>query len=269
MKINFKALGQVVAKTSKRFGPAVAIVVGAVTTAYGSYKMAQAIPVAKQHISEKKAELGKEKLTVKETVEACGKDILGPAAMMVGGAAGVAGGLCGYEKAVGTLTNAVGVANAFITEQENAIVQAVGPERAKEIQQEVVKNVTEATNPKNDISSIGIATTQYPDELFLEPFTGRWLMASETWLEKCALAVYKNAVKSAFSEPIMVSSLYDTWTAGGSGATDSVLGDYIGWTVDTVNNCNPIDISFAPKRMSDGRMYKEITYSTPAKFIGM
>lgn len=269
MKVNFRALGKALVKSSKRIGPAVAVALGSVLTAYGAYKVGEAMPTAKQHIADKKAELGREKLTIKETYQACAKDLAKPVVTTAAGIASVAGGVFGYETTVGNLTKAVGVATAVISEQESAISQVVGPEKAQEIQQTALKNVVEPANPKTtDISHIGIAMTQYPDELFLEPFSGRWLMASEKWLTTCELAVYKKAVRSAFSDPIMLNDLYNSWTSGGSGATESVYGDYLGWPISNVDECNPIDISFTPKRMSDGRLYKEIAYSTPAKFIG-
>lgn len=140
-------------------------VVGLLTTVVLAVK---ATPKAEKHIEEKKKELNKEKLTVKETVQACGKDYIPAVASgVLSTAAVITGTVVGEKRAAGLLTMYT-ISEKALDEYKDIVIDTVSKKTKDEIDSKVAeKHVNE------DISS--------GKQMYIMPATGGvWFRDSAT-----------------------------------------------------------------------------------------
>lgn len=260
MKINFKQIGKSIGKFGKRIAPAVSITVGVGCTAYAAYKTAKVIPVAKIHIEQKKAELGVEKLPVKETVKACYKDFREPFIFGTAGVTAVVAGVFDYERTIKDLGATVSVASALLSEQGKEMQKTLGEAKANDIQQKAISNVAhEGGNGARIITPGGT-------DIFIEEATGREYITSEAWVRECFSRYMDEFVDNPDDRPPL-STFYDM-LAPNVRKSGAPIGDYLTFPYDRGKSTatNRVDLYFEPSETVDGKAAFMWRYSRPMEY---
>ncbi|MBO7386977.1 MAG: hypothetical protein J6Y02_11785 [Pseudobutyrivibrio sp.] len=141
-KSNWKDLWNSVKTGISDHAPAILIGLGAASFIGMTILAVKETPKALEHIEAKKKELGKDKLTFKETVQACGKDYI-PAIVtgVVATGASVGAAICAereHKVAAGALS-ALAMSEKTIDELRDAAKDVVGKTKASEIEEKVAE----------------------------------------------------------------------------------------------------------------------------------
>lgn len=258
MKLNFKQISKSITKFGKRIAPAASIIVGVGCTAMAAYKTAQAIPVAKQHIAEKKEELQKDKLTIVETVKACGQDFTEPFIFGVTGVAAVSAGVFDYEKTIKDLGATVGAASALLNEQAKEMRKAIGDNKVNEIQQNAINNVSP------DLKGTGARIpTPGGVDIFIEDATGREFLSSEAWIRDSFAYFMDDFVDNPDDRPSL--NMFYEYLAPNCKKACTPLGNYLTFPYDRDRPAkyNRVTLNFEPTETVDGKAAFKWKYSQP------
>lgn len=151
IKIFLKSGGQWIAKHS----PTILTVVGSGGVVTSTVLAVKATPRAMKRIEAKKKELGKDKLTVKETIKTCWKEYIPTAGVAVGTICCFAGINAIHLKHQAALAGLYSIAeqglmakDRELTALKDEVAKAVGEDKAKEIQE---KARDSSNDKKNDI----------------------------------------------------------------------------------------------------------------------
>lgn len=152
IKIFLQSSGKWIAKHS----PTILTVVGSGGVITSTVMAVRATPRAMKKLEAKKKELGKDKLTVKETIQTCWKDYIPTAGVAVGTICCFAGVNAIHLKHQAALAGLYSIAEQGLLAKDRELsaikdemVKAVGEDKAKEIQEKVQEKKNDR---KNDIS---------------------------------------------------------------------------------------------------------------------
>lgn len=207
-------------------GVGVAGMAGAVGTAI------KATPKAEKLIGEKKEELGKDELTVKETVEATWKCYIPTAVLMILATACVVGSTNINEKRKNALTAALTLAQSSIQEFKDAAKEVVGEEKAAEISEKARDN--KIKNPTGSVPQVVVINGD--GQLFFDPTTNAKFPSTVNKLKSVVNDLNKEM------RDVCVITLNEFYTATGRGPTKGV-GDGFGWDI---NRNGYLDLEFEP-----------------------
>ena len=201
----------------------------------------KATPKAVKHIEEKKKELGKEKLTFKETIRACGKDYI-PAVIsgVVATGASIGAAVCAekeHKVAAGALT-ALTMSEKTIDDLREATKEVVGKTKAADIDAKVAEK-----RVQNDIrTGVNNYPALEPGQMwFRDEFTGQSFIARPGAVDKAIAIVNENgAYGDCF---ITVPDLIDEYQQveiGNRLITPNM--EYLGWGHKIKWHPNPVNI---------------------------
>lgn len=207
-KINMKDLWKGLKTGVSNHAPAILIGASAAAFITTTIFAVKATPKAMKHIEDKKKELGKEKLTVKETVQACWKDYI-PAVVsgVVATGASIGGAVCAekeHKVAAGALT-ALTMSEKTIEDMRDAAKEVVGKTKASDIEAKVAEK-----HIQEDIQS-GVNTypALEPGQLwFRDSFTGQSFVTKHEKLETAFAHASETAAYDMF---VSVSDLFDNF----------------------------------------------------------
>lgn len=101
-------------------------------------------------VEEKKEELGKDELTVKETVQTCWKQYVAPVTLSLLSAGCVVGGTYISNKRYAQLTTAYGLSTEALREYRDKVREKLGEKKEKEIREEIADDRMQATPVPDD-----------------------------------------------------------------------------------------------------------------------
>ena len=242
MKVNFKDVFKTVKTTVSDHAPALLIGASAAAFIATTIFAVKATPKAMEHIAKKKEELGKDKLTVKETIQACGKDYI-PAIVsgVVAAGASVGAAVCSekeHKVAAGALT-ALTMSEKTIEDMRDAAKEVVGKTKASDIEAKVAEK-----HVQEDIKS-GVNTypALEPGQLwFRDSFTGQSFITKH---EKLEMAFAQANETAAYDMFVSVSDLFDNFQQIEIGNRVVIPDmDNIGW-------CGKIGFHLVPRNVYD------------------
>lgn len=211
---------------------------GFITTVIFAVK---ATPKAVEHIEEKEKELGKDKLTVKETVQACGKDYI-PAIVsgVVATGASIGAAVCAekeHKVAAGALT-ALTMSEKTIDDIREATKEVVGKTKASDIE----AKVTEKHVQQDIQNGVNTYPTLEPGQMwFRDEFTGQSFVARPGDIDKAVALAEKTA--SLDDGWISVQALFDEFQQVEVGhRLISPNADHLGWFDNVSWHPSPINI---------------------------
>lgn len=140
MKFNIKKALFKMGKSAVKHGPEILIAVGISGFVAAVGLTAKAAPKAQQEIEEKKKELGKEKLTVTETVKATWKTYLPVALLTISSAGCIIQSQNVAQKRTAALATLYQLAENRLADQEARIERLFGEEQAEALRKEEMKD---------------------------------------------------------------------------------------------------------------------------------
>lgn len=262
MKINFKGIGSGIVKFGKRAAPAASIALGVTCTAVAAYKTAKALPIAKEHIIAKEVELDKPRLTIKETVQACGRDFVEPIAFGVVGISAIGAGVFDYEHTIKNLGTSASVASALLQEQAKEMTAALGESKSADIQNKAVTTVAQ-TMP----SAGARVVTPGGSDIFIEEVTGREYLSSEAWIRESFSKYMDDFIDNPDDRPPL-SNFYDI-LAPNVRQAGAPIGAYLTfpYDIDKPGKYSRVDLTFVPAETVDGRAAFMWRYSRPLEYL--
>jgi len=202
----------------------------------------KATPKAMEHIADKKKELGKEKLTVKETVQACGKDYI-PAVVsgVLATGATIGAAVCAekeHKVSAGALT-ALSMSEKTIEDMREAAKEVVGKTKASDIDAKVAEKKVQ--------EDIRTGANTYPalepgQMWFRDEITGQSFIARPGDIDK-AISSANEDLGNSYDGFLCVNSLIDNYQQVeiGDRLTTPNL-EHIGWSTKIKWHPNPVNI---------------------------
>lgn len=169
-----------------------------------------------------------------------------PAIGMMGLSSGcIIGGFAAGERKAALMASLYSASEASLRKLEDEVVKKVGKEKAQEIHDAVADEMVKEEPP---MPGVNIEYTSNGEELFWEPWTGRWFMSSLD-------AFAENNRK--FQDYVMSNmwGSFNDWCEM-QGLSKAQAGDIVGWNVDHQFEC----YTRGDDRAIDKKLYYQICY---------
>lgn len=231
IKIFLQSSGKWIAKHS----PTILTVVGSGGVITSTVMAVKATPRAMKKIEAKKKELGKDKLTVKETIQTCWKDYIPTAGVAVGTICCFAGVNAIHLKHQAALAGLYSIAEQGLLAKDRELsaikdemVKAVGEDKAKEIQEKVRTRKAEEDKQLTWMESGQKVLFSF----YGQEFVGSWAIVQQAQI---------NIMNRMYGGFEMYVSLNEILLELGLAAIDHI-GDSLKITVDDGINFRPVDV---------------------------
>lgn len=245
--MNAKPLIKVVANWCKKHSTKILSVIAIGAEAAGFYFMHKEAPIVRDRLDELGENAGfieKFKVAAPVYIPAAGMFLLSSGSIIGGCALG--------ERRVAMLTGLYSASEAALRKYEEKIIDKIGPEQAKEVKQEAVKEVMrEQASCGNEIIYTGNGV-----DIFFEPFSGRYFASSREAIDR-GIAEFEKRLHSDIW--CSLNQLYDCWDIP---RTD--LGGYFGWNSDDIVD-KPMDIGFSGSIAPNKHSCQEINFYNEIK----
>lgn len=206
-----------------------------------------ATPRAEIHIYEKKQELGVEKLTIKQTIEACGKDYIPAATAFFAGSSLAIGSLGVVNRRLATLSASYQIKEALNGEYREKVKELLGPEKEAEVAKDAQKSYVE-----NYDAGIEHVPSRSPEDLFC--LNGRYFWSTR---DKNTAAINRLNNRLNSNEDISLNDIYEEFGLAKDPAPlhGKSYSDYHGFASENDKSGRPdqIEIGYDPGTTKDGK----------------
>lgn len=142
----------------------------------------KAAPEASKRVEAKKAEVKKEKLTVKENLECTGKLYLPAVVLGTAGVGLVTASVCSSNKRYLALSTSYSLLREFTDSYKSHVVETIGERKEKKIRDEIAQEKVD-----NDNSNTPVIITDTGNTLFKESLTGQRFRGDINKVKKMAI----------------------------------------------------------------------------------
>ena len=223
MSIDWKGIIQRAQETLIRRAPEILTGVGVAGMATATVLAVRATPKAIKSIEERKKALKKDKLTVRETIQAAGKHYIPAAVSTVAGAACIIGASTTSSKRNAALATAYSLAETTMHEYRDKVLEVVGEKKEKEIRDAVDCETVNRIPPTPSEVAIaeGNGKTLCCDATF-----GGYFYSDRASIERAVNRLNRSMTTSS-ERYISVNELFSEY-----GRANTDVGDRLGWNVD-------------------------------------
>lgn len=220
-KINFSGMARAFRQAFYKHGPDILTWLGIAGMATTPILAVKATPSAMRRIEQKKKELGADKLTPIETVQAAWKCYIPSASTFVVSAACLIGAQSENVRRNAALATAYTISETALMEYQEKVVGEIGEKKEQAIRDSIAKDKLEAapvvTNKEVIISDSG-------ETMCYDAISGRYFKSSVDKLKKAENELNRELLRD------MYVSLNDFYFLVNLSATK--MGDSLGWNID-------------------------------------
>lgn len=233
----------------KKHSPEILVTTGIVGMATSTVMAVKATPKAMSLLEDKKAELGTTYLTKKETIQAGWKPYAPSAILGVISAACIVGGTATNLKRNTALATVYAISENSLKRYQNVVEKEFGEEKAREIEQKVVKaRINERPVIIDSDESAYVTITGDGNTLIYDSLSGRYFRSSTNAIDRAINTVNKNLLNDNY---VTVNELYNELGVPTIGA-----GSLIGWYVDK----EMLEITYDSDMDENGQPYVVLEY---------
>ena len=235
-----------------------AIMTGASIAMHG-WAIAMAIaatPRAEIHIYDKKKELETDKLTVRQTVEACWKDYIPAASAFFAGSALSVGSLSVVNRRLATLSASYQIKEALNGEYREKVRELVGPEKEAEVAKDAQRNYIS----KYDADEI-VERLPSKEDKDLYCLNGRYFYSTRNRIDAIVNRINQRLLSG---DDMSMNEIYDEFGTQASPSPMHGRGvdDYNGFSAENEKTGRPdqVEIGYEPAISRDGKACQSIYF---------
>ena len=249
-KIKFKPLIKTINSGLAKHSPAILTALG-ITGMIGTTVLAvKATPKALDLMENKKEELGKDKLTVVETVKATWKCYVPAAITCATSAACLIGASSVHTKRNAALATAYKLSESALIEYRDKVVETIGEKKEQSVRDAIAKDHVE----KNPVTNNEVIITDKGYTLCYDELSGRYFYSDIEKIKKAANELNRQMLNDMY---VSVNELYYEL-----GLEGTKLGEQMGWNVDR----GLIDLKFSATVSADDRPCIVLDYRVPPMY---
>ena len=239
--MQIKPIFKNILKFTKKHAPKILAGSAILSEIVGFYFMHKEAPIVRKKLDE----LDKD-ATLMDKLKVAGPIYLPAFLMLVASGACTIGTVVIGESRIAAATNAAVISEALASQYEKKLVEAVGAEKAQQMQDEIVGELAQKQMATSDV----IFDTGHGEDIYFDILSGRYFRASDDFIAQCVININEK-ISNQYCMWAEVNEWYDEL-----GLENVYLAKDRGWNPD-----HPFRIKIGEWiSMPDGRPCKPISY---------